>query len=233
VVGDVVRVHCIYNGVDLSRFSKLGAAVDLDALAGLPPAKPGTVRVGLPATLARWKGHEVFLRAVSLLPEDLLVRAYVIGDAIYQTDGSQYSLDELRRIACQLGISQKVGFTGFVEESAAAMRALDIVVHASLRPEPFGLVIAEGMACARPVIATLLGGAAELVRPETDGVVYGPGDSLELANCIKRLVLDPDLRNRLGREGRCTAERRFDRTRMAQEFVPVYLECLNANPARP
>ena len=226
VVGDVVSIHCIYNGVDLSNFSNVGAAVDLDALAGLPPAKPGTVRVGLPATLARWKGHEVFLRAISLLPEDLLVRGYVIGDAIYQTDGSQYSLDDLHRLARQFGISHRVGFTGFVEESAAAMRALDIVVHASVRPEPFGLVIAEGMACARPVIATLTGGAAEVVSPEIDAVVYGQGDSVALAKCIQRLALDPDLRTRLGRGGRSTAERRFDRTRMVQQFVSVYRECL-------
>lgn len=226
VVGDVVEIHCIYNGVDLSRFSGIGGTVDLDALAGLPPAKPGTVRVGLPATLARWKGHSVFLRAISLLREDLLVRAYVIGDAIYQTDGSQYSLDELRRLACELGISHKVGFTGFVEESAAAMRALDIVVHASTRPEPFGLVIAEGMACARPIIASATGGAAEVVSPSIDAMVYSPGDSIALAKCIERLVLDPELRNRLGQAGRLAAERRFDRTRMAREFLPVYLGCL-------
>ena len=168
----------------------------------------------------------MFLQAISLLREDLLVRAYVIGDAIYQTDGSQYSLDELRRLACRLGISHKVGFTGFVEESAAAMRALDIVVQASTRPEPFGLVIAEGMACARPIIASVTGGAAEVVSPSIDALVYGPGDSIALAKCIERLVLDPELRNRLGQAGRLTAERRFDRTRMACDFIPIYLGCL-------
>ena len=72
----------------------------------------------------------------------------------YATNGSQYSLSELRELAKELGVSHRVGFTGFVDEPAAALRSLDIVVHASTEPEPFGLAIAQGMACGRAVIAT-------------------------------------------------------------------------------
>jgi len=59
---------------------------------------------------------------------------------------------------------RQVGFTGFVGSPAAAMRTLDVVVHASTRPEPFGLVIAEAMAAARAVIASRRSGVAEFVR---------------------------------------------------------------------
>ena len=74
---------------------------DLDALAGIAPVTAGTIRVGLVATMARWKGHEVFLRAIAQLPDGLRsrVRAYVIGGAIYPTRGSQLSADELRASA--------------------------------------------------------------------------------------------------------------------------------------
>ena len=104
--------------------------------------------------MAQWKGHEVFLRAFKMLAGDPPVRGYVIGGALYETDGSQRDLDELRRLAESLGLSWPVGFTGFVDDAAAAMRALDVVVHASTQPEPFGLVIAEAMACGRAVVVS-------------------------------------------------------------------------------
>jgi len=75
--------------VDLDRFNPQGPKLDLDAIAGVPSAPAGTIRVGLVATMARWKGHEVFLRALSMLPKELPVRGYVIGGPIYSTAGSQ------------------------------------------------------------------------------------------------------------------------------------------------
>src|SRR5439155_2149420 len=118
------RVVTVRNAVDLERFSPTGARANLDAMAGLPGAPPQTVRVGLVATLARWKGHAIFLDAIARLPKHLPVRAYVVGDAVYQTDGSQYSLDELRQLARSLGIADRVGFTGFVERPETVFRAL-------------------------------------------------------------------------------------------------------------
>src|SRR5579872_341237 len=63
-----VPVEPIYNAVDVEQFAPAGELCDLDALCGLPAAEQGTVRVGLMATFARWKGHETFLRALSCLP---------------------------------------------------------------------------------------------------------------------------------------------------------------------
>ena len=81
---------------------------------------------------------------------------------MYDTAGSQHTMEELQALADGLGLGGRVGFTGFLPP-APAMRALDVVVHASTRPEPFGLVIAEAMACGRAVITSAAGGAAELV----------------------------------------------------------------------
>jgi glycosyltransferase involved in cell wall biosynthesis len=170
------------------------------------------------------KGHSVFLEALSLLPLSLAVRGYIIGGALYETDGSQYAVDELRRLAARLGISHKIGFTGFVEEPASAMRALDIVVHASTRPEPFGLVIVEAMACGRAVIVSQAGGVAEIVATGEDAMGHAPGDAAGLAERIAQLATDAHLRARLGKAGRATAERRFDRARMATDLIPIYRE---------
>ncbi len=228
ICGDLSQVYTVYNGVDLNRFSPAGEKLNLDSLAGLPPAEPETVRVGLIATFGRWKGQPVFIKALSLLPARLPVRGYVIGSALYQTEGSQYSLIELRNLASQLGIAEKIGFTGFIENSEAAIRSLDIVVHASTEPEPFGLVIAEAMACGRAVIVSESGGAAEITDTGINALGHRPGDAESLATDIERLSTNSDLRIRLGNAGRVTAEQRFDRLRLASELIPIYKQAISS-----
>lgn len=215
-------VHVVYNAVDLSRFAPEGPRLDLDTAAGLPAAAPGTVRVGLVATFGRWKGHETFFDAIARLPRALPVRAFVIGDSLYETDSSQFRRAELEARVAGLGIADRIGFTGFAADTAAAMRALDVVVHASVQPEPFGMVIAEAMACGRPVIVSLAGGAAEIVRDGVDALGHPPGDAAALADRLSALITDPALRARLGRAARTTAEARFDRARLARELGPIY-----------
>ncbi len=215
-----LRVHAIHNSVDLDRFHPAGPSLDLDALAGLPPLASGGIRIGLVGTFAKWKGHDVFLRALSQVRADVPVRGYVIGDSIYQTDGSQYSVAALREMATGIGLNGSVGFTGHVDDVAAAMRSLDIVVHASVEPEPFGLVIAEAMACGRPVIVSRAGGAAEIAQA---GVVFHtPGNASELAERMSQLVGEPTLRGALSKAGRTAAEQLFSRKRLAEALIPVY-----------
>ena len=227
--GDGLPVATVLNAVDLDRFSSEGPCADLDRLAGLPPAGPGTVRVGLLATFGRWKGHTTFLDAVARLPRDLPIRGYIVGGAVYRTDDSQHVLDDLRRYAERVGVADRVGFTGFVARPEDAMRALDIVVHASTSPEPFGLVIVEAMACGRAVVASAAGGATEIFTPGVDALAHEPGRADELAARIEELVRDAGRRQQLGRAGRRTAERRFDRTRLALELVPVYQQAIAAS----
>jgi glycosyltransferase involved in cell wall biosynthesis len=222
VCGEPPDVHAIWNAVDLERFSPDGSVADVDAQAGLPPARAGVVRVGLVATFARWKGHRIFLDALALLPSSVACRGYIVGGPLYDTDGSQVSLAELRAHADALALGDRVGFTGFAVDSATVMRALDIVVHASTDPEPFGLVIAEAMACGRAVVVSDAGGAAELVSVGVNALACSPGDARALAGRIEMLVVDPALRQRMGEAGRLTAERAFARTRMASAFAPIY-----------
>jgi glycosyltransferase involved in cell wall biosynthesis len=221
VCGGAVPVHPVWNAIDLDRFSPDGPRIDLDAVAGLPAAGD-VVRVGLVATFARWKGHETFLRALAMLPPSVPVRGYIVGGPVYETAGSQTSLAELRELVRMLGLEGRVGFTGFVQDSSMAMRALDIVVHASTDPEPFGLVIAEAMACRKPVVVSRAGGASELIEPGVDALAFNPGDVAGLAQRLEELARDGHLRERLGRAGRSVAEQRFHRSRMARDLVPIY-----------
>jgi glycosyltransferase involved in cell wall biosynthesis len=221
-VGAGLRIETIYNGIDLSSYSAVGATADLDKIAGVPPAPAGTVKVGLVATFGRWKGHDVFLRAIARLDRSLPVRAYIIGGAIYDTARSEFSLAELRAIADSAGVADRVVFTGFLDRIAPALRALDVVVHASTQPEPFGLAIVEAMACGRATIVSAAGGAAEIIEPGRDALTHVPGDERGLADAIARLAADPALRRRLGEAARASALARFDSTAFGRAFAEVY-----------
>jgi glycosyltransferase involved in cell wall biosynthesis len=217
-----LRIVTVYNAVNVDRYSPTGPTLDLDALSGMAPAGPKTLRIGLVATFARWKGHKVFLQALARVQEKSNIRGYVVGGPIYQTGGSQWSIEELKLNARELGLEGKVGFTGFLVDNAAVMRSLDIVVHASTEPEPFGMVIIEAMACGRPVIVASAGGAQEIVRDGEIGGLHSPGDVDELARQIERLAGDEQLRLNAGREGRKAAVDSYSGPHLVKRLFSVY-----------
>jgi glycosyltransferase involved in cell wall biosynthesis len=228
VPGLAVRV--VHNTIDADAFSP--AATDpswLDTVAGLPAAGTGVVRVGLVATYARWKGHDLFLEAVARLkqtPSAVPLRYYLVGGPIYQTDGSQFTEEELRALAARLGVADRIGFVGFQPDTAAVYRSLDVAVHASTRPEPFGLTILEAMACGRAVVVARAGGAAELFTHDEDALGFAPGDAAALASAVRDLAGDPDRRRRLGAAARARAVRCFNRSRLSDQLHSTYAELL-------
>jgi glycosyltransferase involved in cell wall biosynthesis len=217
-----LKIEAVHNGIDTAAFTPDGPSLDLDAMSGLPALRKDGVRVGLVGTFARWKGQEIFLRAMALLDPGMPVRGYIVGGPIYQTDQSQHTVAELKQTAHSLGVADRVGFTGFVADPAPAIRSLDIVVHASTQPEPFGLVIAEAMACGKAVIVSGSGGSSEIVQDGVNALTHQPGDSVALAGLIHQLAVSPRLRAQLGSAARETAEQRFTRTRFASDFAKIY-----------
>ncbi|MGD0678769.1 MAG: glycosyltransferase family 4 protein [Polyangiaceae bacterium] len=218
-----VRSTVIHNAIDTSVFSPHGATAKLDALARLEEPPPGTVRVGLVATYARWKGHDLFLRAARLAKAQVPnVRFYVVGGPIYAALASQFAEDELRTLSETLGLNGSVAFVPFQERVEEVYRALDVVVHTSSRPEPFGRAIAEAMATGRAVLASREGGSAELFSDGFDAVGVTPRDEVALAESIARLVVDPNRRAQLGERARASAVRRFSRERLASDVLRVY-----------
>jgi glycosyltransferase involved in cell wall biosynthesis len=185
----------------------------------LDPAPFGSVRVALVATMAWWKGHRTYLEAISRLRSSP-IRGYLIGGPIYRTSGSENSLSDLRDEAQNLAISDRVGFTGFLPDIASALRSVDILVHASTRPEPFGRALIEAMACGKPVITTGLGGSAEIVSAGPGTLKFWPGEADDLAKAISTLVLNPSLRKSMGESGRKTAMQ-FGRERLTESLDRV------------
>ncbi len=229
VCGRSVDPTIILNAVDLDVFCPSGPKIDLDELSSLPPPLGKIVRVGLVGTSGRFKGHDVFIDAIAQIDSSIPIRAYVIGGAVYRARNSQINENTLRGNAESRGLS--IGFTGYVSNPAAAMRALDIVVHATVRPEPFGLVVAEAMACGRAVIGTDAGGVREIITPRLDGLTYPSGDARSLAEAITALSTDTGLRARLGYNARRSAETKFDSMRLANEVAAVYQTALRSREA--
>ena len=211
------------NAVDLAHFTPAGARADLDALAGLPPAD--VVRVGLVATYARWKGHDTFIRALAQLTPGIPIRGYIVGSPVYRSAAAQIQTDALRSLALSMGVSAHLGFVPFQSNPAPVYRALDIVVHASTAPEPFGLVVAEAMACGRAVVATRLGGVAEVADDDVASI-HTAGDAQDLARAIERCARDERMRAALGIAARARAEQRFSPVGFAEGLDRLHREAI-------
>ena len=223
-VGGSLHVRTIWNSVDLDRFAPVGPRLDLDALSNLPSAPDGTPRIGLVATFARWKGHFVFLDMLRLLATTHNFRAYIVGGPVYETHASQLSMKELRAAVSERGLSDRVGLTGFLKDTPAALRALDVVVHASTLPEPFGLAIAEAMAAARAVVISDAGGVAEIVADERTGLLYPCGSAEHMTTRVRRLLDNPVLRADMGRAAHSAAIDQFNPTRVSAQILALYAD---------
>ncbi len=217
-------IHVVYDEIDVDEYSPgQGNRPWLDEAAGFPPGLEPATRIGLVATYARWKGQDVFIDAISRVPEYVdgtPCRFYIVGGPIYETQGSQFSRDELLDRAKRLGVAHRVGFVPFQHEVAGVYRSLDIAVHASTKPEPFGRTIAEAMSCGCAVLLSRDSGVAELV-PESLANTIVPGDADDMARAILRLLANESVRRQLGADCRKLAVEVFARSSLGAQVLRV------------
>lgn len=164
-------------------------------LARTPATRARPLRVGMVGRLDHWKGQHVFLDAFAKAFPDGQEKAVIVGASLF--DANNYA-SELERQVTALAIDERVEFLGFSSDVEDELRHVDVLVHASIIPEPFGQVVVEGMAVGLPVVATNAGGPAEIIHHGIDGLLYPPGDVGALALTLQRLAAEPGLRQRLG-----------------------------------
>ena len=158
------------------------------------PSPPSRAALGLPegplfgvfSRLAPWKGQHVALEALADLPG---AQCVIVGSALF--DEGAYEA-QLRAQAAQPAFAGRVHFLGQRADIGALMQAVDVVVHPSIHPEPFGRTLVEAMRVGRPVIATDTGAAAEILEGGRAGSLVPPSDALALATTLRHLLQHPD-----------------------------------------
>lgn len=176
-------------------------------------ASSGSVTVGCVARLSHEKCHSVLLQALARLQGGANVRLKLVGDGSLR--------EQLEREAVGLGLAERVEFLGSRSDVPDLLRELDIFVLAS-RFEGLPLTVMEAMATALPVVATRVGGLAELVEDGANGLLVAPEDPAALAEALGRLAGDAGLRARMGAEGRRLAVGRFDLGVAARKHEVLY-----------
>lgn len=196
----------VSNGIETDRFYP-GDAPALRQTLGVLPQH---TLVGIVCRLDVWKGVDVFIDAAALVARERPdVRFVVVGGPVI---GLEDYAAALRAQATTRGLDSVLTWTDWTygpSEMPEIHRAIDILVLASSQPEPFGLVIVEGMASGRPVIASAHGGPCELVEDGMTGMLVTPGDARALADAIRALVDDRDRAHAMGVAGRLRAESHY------------------------
>jgi glycosyltransferase involved in cell wall biosynthesis len=220
------QVNVVYPPVDLERFDPdRPAAPALRRPAFRIPADAPCV--GIVGQLQAWKGHKLFLRAFAqvlrTVPEvwACIVGAPPVGGEAYER--------ELHELAEALGVSHRVVFAGFVGDVPSALQLFDVVVHASIEPEPFGRVIAEAMAMRRPVVASDEGGPREIIEHGRTGLLFARGDDRALADSVVSLLREPARAMRIAEAGYADMRRRFSDTQHARLVEEVYADVLRGS----
>jgi glycosyltransferase involved in cell wall biosynthesis len=223
--GAARRMQLLYYGLDCPQFvpTYANGCRRLAAL-GIPHGSP---TVAVVARFQRWKGQEVFLRAaarVAMSRPD--ARFLLVGDTLCGIEpGFKTSL---QRLAADLGLADRVVFTGFREDVPLLLNELDIVVHPPIRPEPFGLAVAEALLMRKAVVAANHGGPAEIIQHGETGLLVPPGDVEALADGIRQLLADPARGQAMGEKGRAFVLERFGIDRMIRELETSYRDVLDS-----
>jgi glycosyltransferase involved in cell wall biosynthesis len=171
--------------------------------------------IGVFGRITPWKGQKVLVEAISRLPQ---VKAVVVGDALFTEQDQQYKR-ELVNLCQQLGVADRVHFTGFQQNVLPLLHAVDLVVHCSVAPEPFGRVIVEAQLAGKPVIAARSGAPTEIIEDGVNGLLVTPGNPEELGTAICALLMDPACAGRMASNGRELAENRYALEKVLRDWV--------------
>jgi glycosyltransferase involved in cell wall biosynthesis len=210
--------------LNLSGSGQRLSAVVADVIDPPPVRTAGDERpltYGVVGRLAPWKGQDLFLRAFARAFPEGQEQAVLVGGALFGED--EYA-QRLPGLAQELGIGGRTELRGHRHDIWEELTRIDVLVHSSITPEPFGQVILEGMAASVPVIAAAAGGPAEILRHDETGVLYKPSDVGELADAMVRMQ-DRGLRRRLSEAARGSLES-YAPPVIAQQLQQLYADTL-------
>ena len=210
------KIRRIYNGIDTVRFSPREASPELPRSLGLPP---GASVIGAVGNLHPWKGQDTLLCAAARIRE-------VRPDAWFLLIGEGIAQNDLQQLATQLGIRERTIFAGIRQDIPDLLALMDVFVLPS-QHESLPNAVMEAMACARPVVATAVGGVPELISDGVTGFLVPPGDPAAMADAVLRVLGDRALGAALGNAARERAVSKFSCDRLVGNMAALYEDVLD------
>lgn len=211
------KVLVKHYGIDLNEFSP-----NINSKISISESGASSSLVSMFTRLAYWKGVEVFIKSAMYVKRN--TNFIIFGEIVL---GKEEYAGKLERMIEKLDLKARVSIrTDKDKNIPRIMAASDIIVHASLRPEPFGLVIIEAMAMQKPVIASKLGGPLEIISDGVDGILVEPGKPKVLAEAISNLLGDPKSAKDMGVRAREKVVEKFDLEEYAMNFDIIFKSVL-------
>lgn len=210
----------VHNSVDPARFHPGRRA----------PSNGRGFTLGVVAQLTPWKGQDDAVRALALVrarhPGTRLVLA---GSAKFVSEQTRFDnrafVRGLEALIAELGLKDAVSFAGECDDVVPVYGELDAVLVPSWE-EPFGRAAIEAMAMGIPVVATQVGGTAEVVAHRRTGMLAPPRSPEKWADAVSELIEQPDLRRTLGEAGHREVEARFRPGRHVEALLDLYADVL-------
>jgi glycosyltransferase involved in cell wall biosynthesis len=210
------KIDLVLNGVDVTRFRRAAVRDGRTAQHG---GEPERVVIGTVANLRPEKGLLHLVTAAAFVRERYDTRVSIWGDGPMRT--------ELAAAVRDLGLDDVVALRGRTAQPERALAELDLFVQPSFT-EATSNVLLEAMAMGLPVVATEVGGTADIIEHEVTGLLVPAGDSAAIAKAVIRLVETPEMANRLGTAARARVRARFGMGRMVAQIEDVYARTLQA-----
>lgn len=194
---------------------------------------PNVLIFTLVGRMVPWKGHKLVLKALAQIKDRIPDFRFMIvgGDTPNALTGGSSYLADLQKQARDLGLSQKVIFTGQRSDISAILAACDLYTMPTLE-EPCCLAILEAMAMKKAVVALDSGGPREIVEHGKSGLLSQPEDVEQFAENILTLVNDASLRRQMGEYARQRVDEYFNPQRLANEVAQIYQLILKQQPSR-
>lgn len=212
-----IRKTVIHNSLDTELFNLVEDTCQAKVHHGIEPTRHV---VSIIANFTPAKDHETFLyvakEILSVFPDTLFILAG--SDAL--SDGKR-RLEKLKEIADYLGIRQSLLFTGFVNDIRPVIAMSDVIVCTSV-VETFGRCVVEAMSCGKPVVASMVGGIPEIISDNSVGVLIQPRDIKGFANAVSNLLMNCELRTKLGRAARDHVVKKFGVTSHMKNLIKLY-----------
>lgn len=217
------KIRVIRNGLDLSKYGPKTDGVGLRRQFSLPPGAPLVVML---SRLNPQKGVEYFLEAAALVRQRCPdARFLVVGEAHINDGGTVRTDLEYRRkleaLAAQLGISERLSFTGMRSDVPDILAAASVSVHPSFS-EGISNSLLESMAAGVPVVATHVGGTPEVIQHKHQGLLVPPRHAAELADAICTVLGNPFLAARLCQQARARIAASFSFDSIVRETEQLY-----------